>query len=285
MSKPKRQHWVPQFYLKYFAVPETQVTKNPLIYVHSRDGLGVKCHRRSIKDVCVQNYLYSPDQPNGERDWSMEYMLGDIETQLGSLWPEITQGGTALQSDETKRLMATFVAAMHLRNPAIHQLIGSTLALADQLFGPVGTRVVDKPEKVHPDAGNADRFFVSMIRERLPETTKIFQAKNWTIGVRDSDSFITSDLPVVFWNPSGPKKAGLGVPGTTTFFPLSPRRILLMGGLPTPSRYAQVQLDNDAVRTINSLLVASSKRFVFATHQRVTGLTPAECQPDDERLA
>lgn len=285
MSKPKRQHWVSQFYLKYFATPETRRTKIPMVNVHQRDKLNEHASRRAVKEICVQGHLYSPVQNNGERDWSMEEMLGDTEAKLGSMWPEITQGDTAVPNNDAKRFLAMFVAAMHLRNPAIHKLIESTFALADQLLGRVGSRNLDKPEKVHPDAGNPDRYFVSMIRDRLADITKTFYAKRWMIGTRDSDSFITSDLPVVFLNPNNPKKAGPGTPNTTTFFPLSPRRILMMDDRVTKLNNVQFPLDDEAVKAINRLLLTGSKRFVFAGHEPVLGLAPDERQPDVAREA
>lgn len=283
MSKPKRQHWVPQFYLNYFAIPETRGTKIPMVYVHHRDNLSQKAPRRAVKEVCVQGHLYSPAQDNGERDWSMEETLGHIEAKLGLLWPEIVQGNAAVPDDETKGFLAMFVAAMHLRNAAIRKLIADTFAIAEKLYGPVGARSINRPEKVHPDAGNADRYFVSMIRERLADITATFYAKRWTLASQGTDSFITSDQPVVFFNPQNPTKAGPGTANTTTIFPLSPRRVLIMDDRVSEALTTSSPLEDDAVKAINRLLLIGSKRFVFAGHEHVLGLTPDERQPDGAR--
>ena len=38
MSKPKRQHWVPRFYLRYFATPQTKETSEPGAWIFSKHG-------------------------------------------------------------------------------------------------------------------------------------------------------------------------------------------------------------------------------------------------------
>lgn len=37
MSKPKSQHWVPRFYLRYFATPETKETSEPRAWIFSKE--------------------------------------------------------------------------------------------------------------------------------------------------------------------------------------------------------------------------------------------------------
>lgn len=32
-SRSKHQHWVPQFYLRYFATPESRATKAPQVWI------------------------------------------------------------------------------------------------------------------------------------------------------------------------------------------------------------------------------------------------------------
>lgn len=37
MTMPKQQHWVPRFYLRYFATPETAAGDEPQVWILSKD--------------------------------------------------------------------------------------------------------------------------------------------------------------------------------------------------------------------------------------------------------
>lgn len=73
MNKPKRQHWVPCFYLRHFATPDTKETDNPLVWVFSKDSGDP--FLTSIKIVAAQTYLDSPRNHAGQLDWTVEKRL------------------------------------------------------------------------------------------------------------------------------------------------------------------------------------------------------------------
>ena len=69
-AKPKRQHWVPCFYLRYFATQETRMSRQPKVWVlskHEGDPM-----LTSIRNVAHQRYLYSPRDEAGKRLWDLE---------------------------------------------------------------------------------------------------------------------------------------------------------------------------------------------------------------------
>jgi hypothetical protein len=85
MNETKRQHWVPCFYLKYFATPETRETSEPQVWILSKDQGAPAL--ANIKNVANQRYLYSPTTPDGTRSWDMENDLAQYETLMGLVWP------------------------------------------------------------------------------------------------------------------------------------------------------------------------------------------------------
>jgi len=57
MSQPKRHHWIPQFYLKWFATPETAGAKRPQVYIYHR--VSGEPEVVSIQNIAVKKYLYN----------------------------------------------------------------------------------------------------------------------------------------------------------------------------------------------------------------------------------
>jgi len=57
MTLPKQQHWVPRFYLRFFATPETAGGDEPQVWLLSKDEGGPVL--TNIKKVATQRYLYS----------------------------------------------------------------------------------------------------------------------------------------------------------------------------------------------------------------------------------
>jgi hypothetical protein len=90
MSKPKRQHWVPCFYLRHFATPDTRQSREPKVWVlskHAGDPM-----LTSIRNVAHQRYLYSPQDEVGNRLWEMESKFADYESVMQRVWPELAEG-------------------------------------------------------------------------------------------------------------------------------------------------------------------------------------------------
>jgi len=57
MSNPQNQHWLPQFYLRRFAVPGWRDKKNAKIWV--MDVKTGELERRKAREVAATDFLYS----------------------------------------------------------------------------------------------------------------------------------------------------------------------------------------------------------------------------------
>jgi hypothetical protein len=83
MTKPKQQHWVPRFYLKYFATPETRETAEPQVWILSKDEGDPAL--ANVKKVATRRYLYSPRDSNGDRAWHLDEDFADYEAVVGTI--------------------------------------------------------------------------------------------------------------------------------------------------------------------------------------------------------
>ena len=117
MSDPKRQHWVPQVYLNYFATPESQGSGKEMLWAFSRDkNSPATLLRPSVESVAVETFLYSPKNSDGSRDFKLEKKLSELEGTIGLLWPKLTTMQIGL-TDSVRKILSLFVATLHLRHP------------------------------------------------------------------------------------------------------------------------------------------------------------------------
>lgn len=246
-SRSKHQHWVPQFYLRYFATPDSRGTKAPKVWIfskHDEDGGERLTH---VRNVCGKRYLYTPVAADGQRKWDLDDRLGDVETLLAQVWPELAEGYVPLDDDAVRKGLSLFVALMHLRNPAVreevermHERIVALFATAPHRCD--GTPDVDEVEingqvrKVDVSdwhdyriwgRDDHDRFFADIIQSETGRIAKLLLSKRWSVVCSEEDAFITTDKPVSLYH-SECEKFGFGTPDTMVTFPLGPRRMLVM---------------------------------------------------------
>ena len=113
-----KQHYVPRFYLNYFATPESQRHLNKKrwqIYVHHKDFDETTADPPLIPEVAYGDWYYERDN---DQDKFMESSLGDIETLAGEVIKKIneTRDVSWIKPRDKKRL-ADFVAVQHVRVP------------------------------------------------------------------------------------------------------------------------------------------------------------------------
>jgi hypothetical protein len=239
----KRQHWIPQGYLKAWCDPTTPSGQEPYVWQFTKDA--VSARRKAPKKIFVQPELYTLNV-GGERDLHVEFSLGDLENAFVIIRDEKLLPGKPLTPDEHLHVCA-FVAAMKARTP--HQLthwrgnweriaaLGRTLL---EHAPDRDRRTVDVPgtgprfsqEDVEA-AASADlgTWVIPMIEMQVP----ILRKMNFTLLATDDPvGFITSDSPCVWLDPALSQQpamfrgVGLGSETTEVTLPLAPKLLLLL---------------------------------------------------------
>src|SRR5260370_22801288 len=101
MSDPKRQHWVPKFYLRGFATPDTAGEEDPDVWLFPKeDG---EPFRTSISNIAASSFLYSTISETGERDFTVEKILGDLETAIAPLWTKLATDFVSLDNPTVRK--------------------------------------------------------------------------------------------------------------------------------------------------------------------------------------
>jgi hypothetical protein len=112
MNQPKRHHWVPQFYLGYFSVPEDPGH----VWIYRRESRST--FKTTIRNVAVETNLYSVDSENGQ-DPALEKRLAGLEGLYSQWWAKMRNSDKPpnIDSPDTRLNLARFMAIQMSRNP------------------------------------------------------------------------------------------------------------------------------------------------------------------------
>lgn len=252
MSRPVNQHWVPQFYLREFATPESREAKEAQVWIFSKNETDGPEQITNIRNICAKRYLYSPIGNSGignsgERDWAVDTRLNDLETLLAQIWKQVAWDFINLADDAVRKALALFVSTTHIRHPSNQEIVKLIHARLVGEFEKVpkkadGTPNIDrfmhenKEYKLDTSAWESykacsddehHRFFTQSILTETNYIADILLKKRWSVVVSDYEHFITSDKPLAIQHQSR-QTFGIGTAGAIVSFPLSPTRILIM---------------------------------------------------------
>jgi hypothetical protein len=217
-NNPKNQHWVPQFYLREFAVPETRGDGKEQVWIFSRrhsDDLETK--RVSTRNVAAQNFLYSPLRKDGSRSFAGEQMLAEVDGFLSQFWPRIANGLIDWDANQgIRRGLAWFMALLLARHPDQIEVAANIQEKMLRLYESASKDEQRRPQitsieiegtthdfdnsdwEAYRDATHADiqQNVVDNIRPLTIELTEHLLNKKWAIVVAPHPVFVTSDRPV-----------------------------------------------------------------------------------------
>lgn len=280
--RSKHQHWVPQFYLRYFATPESRQSDQPQLWIFSKEDADGPETLTNVRNVCGKRYLYSPLQPSGERSWELDELLDDLESLLGGVWPALATDFVDLSDLTLRKGLALFLAVMHLRHPDMRRQAEEMHSYLCNVFenGPTladGTPAVEAislngtTHKVDTrdwheyrswTAADHDRFFAATVRSEATRLGLVLMEKRWSVILTNTDAFITSDKPVALHNLTR-EKFGFGTPGTFVTFPLSPTRLLLLDDKHDEPGNQYYPLTNDDPASLNMSIWRGASRFLL----------------------
>lgn len=281
-ARPKHQHWVPQFYLNYFATENSRDTRKPQVWIFSKRGEDGDKKLSSVRNVCGRRYLYSPVQIDGQRTWELEGHLGKVETLLAKVWPAVAHGFVDLADPSVRKAIALFLATTHHRHPemldaverAHQQMVALFEGLPTDAHGmPLvdslvveGTTLPFAPSEWHdhkqqgPD--DHHRFFAEFVRNNAGDMARHLLGMRWSVVFSEKDVFVTSDKPVVLSNPER-DHFGYGTRGTILQFPLSPRRMLVLDDLHSEPANQYYPLNPTSAGAFNFTTWHGSTRFLI----------------------
>ena len=289
MSKPKRHHYLSQFYLAGFT---SNGKKNGDLYCFE---LKTKRVRKSkVKEEGHEKYFNKIDLENYDENY-LEMELSRFESEAASIFNKITTNKCLPSTSEDWGILFYFISLMGIRNPDIRETIDSAktnllkvmlqFALASsktwENFKENQLNDLDLPEiknlsymeackKLYDLNFNLKSQPTEHIKTELPMVKRVAELlshREWSLidASKSKYDFITSDRPVkLFWNNKelnslnwGP---GFGMKDSELFFPFT-KKFYLWGTF--NKNIPLITANDEMVATINSLQFYYSKRFLY----------------------
>jgi hypothetical protein len=277
MPKPKRHHFVPEFYLFGF-------TRDGMLSVYDREKNEFR--RQPPKNTAVIGHYYAFINNEGETDYSFEGALSQIEG-LGKAAITKLNAGEDISPEERVNL-AYFIALLFSRTPKfereIEQIADSAAKLTmkhmfqtaeavEAHFAAMGRdrsySAKDFLDFIHDEkyslVGNRNITIRTMLQQ-MPEVASMLACMDWLVIHTSSEhAFITGDSPFALLLTDEQRKSGapvgLGSPTITKAIPLTRTTALLVGrqGL----GFGHADGSRDLVRVVNVGVAAECEQYVF----------------------
>jgi len=226
MSKHKKQHYIPRCYLKAWLDPSCPSTHEPYIWVFDKDTR--EGRNKSPDNVFHETDMYTIVGVDGSRDLTIEHGLSGLETEFATIRDRKLLTGLELTTEERAYLCA-FIAAMHARTPRQREHIRSqwngVLNIMNSMAEGMKTASEETKRSMakisHKASATTKREGMTheqvkelvenpiensifpMIRAETPHLLALNLA---IFTTQSSPGFITSDYPVVWFDPQAYKR-------------------------------------------------------------------------------
>ncbi|MGG1677717.1 DUF4238 domain-containing protein [Neobacillus sp. NRS-1170] len=275
MSNPKKQHYVPQVYLKHF----THESGFLFIYDKATDEF----RKQTPANTGYSKHFYTVEK-NGEKDYTIEKLLAaHVDTLYQPVIKKIERKEILTREDKVN--LAIFLSFQHLRTPAQRK---NYHHMVDEFYKKT-SKIIFQMKKVHGQLENYNEHEIEMLEDifenekydvEVPkeqslelmlkfseEMSTMLSNHNFVILEASSKSvFITSDDPYCMVKEKWSEPwSGYGIINTTKLFPLTPRHLLVLKDPGEKMFY--MQMDKSQVREINFTIALWSDRFVYSSNE------------------
>lgn len=265
MSNHKKQHSVPQCYLREFIDPETPEGYEPFIWIFDKNGK--KRRKKAPKNVLTSNNLYTIEVEGKTRDYSIEKGLSSIENDFAILFRQKIKKLLPL-SEEEHISLCIFVSTMLQRTVSqkdnLEHFLDELISHGEKLAAHHGIKS-RSVEGLKNHRKNAHKF---NILEMLPEVTQILLNMSFAFVIvgGSKSRFITSDDPCTLFNPKlqgqrlmGP---GLGQKKVELTMPLSPEIALCLSW---SNFQGYIEIGNRLIEELNRTTRAHCYEFFISS--------------------
>src|SRR5690349_6185317 len=118
MKAARHQHYVPQFYLRYFGDNQGRVWE-----YEKQSG---RCSRRAIEDVAAKRDYYSFEEENGEINHQVDVNLQKLESEAADPLKRLVAGSALTKQDRFR--ISTLIALLYLRTPTSRRTAAELMA-------------------------------------------------------------------------------------------------------------------------------------------------------------
>lgn len=223
-GKTKRQHYVPQLYLRGFANPSK---KKHLLFVYNKENK--KTFLANIRDVAHENYFYDVDESR-----IVERLFSQFEAQFNIALQRLIEAEDLDKLEVVdKRVLSYFIAIQSLRTKE-YRLVDKQMI--DNLINILGKHNIPnfKEGSVGLTEDSLKRSHIGAMLKGFTKISRIMlNEMSWKLCINNTNTpFWTSDNPCARYNELEPDpfrgNLGLRCKGFQLHFPLSCRLLLTL---------------------------------------------------------
>jgi len=248
----KKQHWIPQSYLKAWCDPNSPADQEPYVWRVSKDGQITS--KKAPKNIFFEQDIYSISLPNGNRDLVVEHDLAGLESEFVKVRERLLANRRPLDK-RSDIILKAFIAAMKARTPQHlkhrqkqFRNISERMINMRQIVSSMTPKELEEFKKgIQPTFRSEKKisleeiqqlaespmgpFVLEEIKIQLPILSKM---KLLILCTGDDLGFITSDNPCVWFDPELSKlppllqSPGLAFPTIEVTLPVSPSQLILL---------------------------------------------------------
>jgi hypothetical protein len=280
MTKTKKQHYVPQFLLRNFAVGKKLKAK---LWVLDKRNTSV--FQASVNDVAHENMFYECKGEAGSYDF--EHVMEKLDSKAAVIIRNVIETAKLPRTGEDFVWLSYCIAAQMLRTPVTRKDMDSFRELIVHKWGKEIVIEGDPKPIVEYGTEDSKASSIHLLRD-VPDFARLLQEKVWVLCEAPTEiSYVIGDNPVSRHNmiDRGPRgNLGLKNDGIEIYTPVSPKLTFHMmcpkiatAALRTPELaevYSYAITNNKAIRMkpenvdfINSLQVIWAERFVYARNR------------------
>lgn len=253
MASQRKQHFVPQCYMKPWQAPDDsgRERSSPSVWVFDRDGSGAR--RKAPSNLFTETDIYTVHLPDGRRDLYLEHGFGQLEDRFTRI-RNLKLGRREWPDEEQLAALLAFVATAQARTEAqrdFHReqwgglrrrleemeegMKNWTLEEREAQLGRV-VGVPDGPGLTKEDLREMEERPVQWLMRPVLQAVlpMMFRMNVSVLCTDDAIGFVTTDKPCTWFDPEAYKyppmyrAPGLAMPSIEVTLPISPKQCLLI---------------------------------------------------------
>ncbi|MFH0888615.1 MAG: DUF4238 domain-containing protein [Planctomycetota bacterium] len=288
-NNTKRQHTIPQFYLKNFCIPDKNKRITDAIWVFHRQR---KPFRANLINVAVQKEFYTVKDKEDRPNRDLETILARIESGAFNVIKKILRNPVRLSNQE-KTDLAYFLLYLFLRTPDMREninvFIKDVIKKATLMVASDKTLFENTIKKAKIDVGNkpgevenlrqfalSKKYNISVnniphlramvtLGQDMSLVNKIARMNFSYLATLDEHPFITSDNPFVLFNPklqNSPYGYGIAQKDIEITIPLCPSICLMLTWYKKPS---VIPLPPENVKIFNNRTLMWANECIYSS--------------------
>ncbi len=290
-NKPKRHHYVPEFYLERFAALSQKKNPTPRVQrIEASKGLASSA-LIGVHDAAVETDFYTVETDDPRRVHEAEHIIGVFERAAGYAFRNLDRAPDHLPDDIDRENLSLYMALQFARVHDMRDFQAEVYTKSLSMAMRVAAEHRDVVRNVLVSAGGEEppeddvdetvaalregwrsvavtphkNDVVATMLKNVPEFFRYFYLRRWAIA-RSTIPLLTSDRPVVLYQRPGKRQPWEGVGLMTAdmiVFPLDRHRALVMQH-PEPGNFEGVRdVSTGYARQLNTLIANGAWRWLF----------------------